>query len=231
MANLLKLFCDVNSKKLVMSPFDSSIYSLPAFYNGDKVPVELQLLLPNSRGGLSSKFSPLSEATSVELGLVTVADSPTERAAIVLTQKYKMWSVNILQDGSGWSVGDTATVTTTSADEAATVLITGVDDTGQVTSVEILKEGIITTTGSHPATGVTTTKQYYNDAGATGLTLRVVWAGIHTGVLDLNTTAFDTWLGSDLTKETTFEIRAWSGSDWDQTVFQTTATVKQEGFV
>ena len=107
----------------------------------------------------------------------------------------------------------------------------GVDDPGHGTAVEILKEVIITTTGSHPATGVTTTKLYYNSSSATGLTLRVVWAGIHTGVLDLNTTAFDTWLGSDLTKETTFEIRAWSGGDWDQTVFQTTATVKQEGFV
>lgn len=230
MANLLKLFCDVNSKKLVKSAFDSSVYTLPAFFNGDKVPVELQLLLPNVRGGLSSAFSPLTEATSVELGLVTVADSPTERAAITLTQKYKLWSVEILQVGNHWSVGDTATVTTSSADLYATVLITGVDETGAATAVEILEEGIVTTTGSHPATGVTTTRQYYNDTGA-ALTLRVIWAGIHTGVLDLNTSGFDTWLGSDLTKETTFEIRAWSGSDWEQTVFQTTATVKQEGFV
>lgn len=230
MANLLKLFCDVNSKKLVKSAFDSSAYTLPAFFNGDKVPVELQLLLPNVRGGLSSAFSPLTEGTSVELGLVTVADSPTERAAITLSQKYKMWSVDILADGSGWSAGDTATVTTSSADVPSTVLITGVDETGQVTAVEILEEGIITTTGAHPATGVTTAKLHYSDAGATGLTLRVVWAGIHTGVLDLDTSGFDTWLGSDLTKETTFEIRAWSGGDWEQTVFQTTATVKQEGF-
>ena len=229
MANLLKLFCDVNEKKLVKSPFDATNYTLPAFYNSDKVPIELQLLMPNARGGLSHQYEALEEATSVELGLVTVDHPPVERAAIVMTQAYKLWTVEIISGGTNWNIGDTATVVTTSANTAATVLVTGAAS-GVVTSVQILKEGIITHTGAHPATGVTTTKLIYANSSASGLTLRVVWAGIHTGILDLTTSAFDTWLGTDLTKETTFEIRAWSGSDWEQTVFQTTATVKQEGF-
>ena len=227
----LKLFCDVNSKKLVESPFDSSIYNLPPFFNGDIAPIELQLLLPNSRGGLSYQYLPLEEAVSVELGLVTVADTPTELAASTLTQKYKLWSVDIIDGGSDWSVGDSATVTATLAtgDIAATVLVTSVAG-GVATSVEILQEGLITTPGTHPATGWTTSKLIYNSASAADLKLRIIWAGSHTGTLSMDTTGFDTWLGSDNTKETTFEIRVFSGTAWEQTVFQTTATVKQEGF-
>lgn len=230
--NLLKLFCDVSSKKLVKSPFDSSSYTLPSFFNGDKIPVEMQLLLPNDRGGLSSQYKPITEAVNVELGLVDVAQSPTERAAVTMDIKYKMWSAEIISGGTNWNVGDTATVTTTTSVNPATVKITGATG-GVVNAVEILDEGIITTTGAHPATGVTTTKLVYANASATGLTLRIEWATIHTGYLDLSVSAFNTYMGSDLSKETSFEARAYNiagGTAYEETVFQTTATVKADGF-
>ena len=229
MANLLKLYCDVANKTLVKSPFDSSIYTLPTFFNGDKVPIELQLLLPNDRGGLSSQFKPNEDAITIELGLVDVAASPTERAALTPTQKYKLWSADVVIDGANWNLGDTATVVTSAADTDPVIKVTGATS-GDVNSIEVLDEGIVTTTGAHPATGVTTTKKVYADATAAGLTLRVVWASIHTGVLDLSTSAFNTYMGSDLSKETTFEIQANSGTTWIETIFQAPVTVKADGF-
>jgi hypothetical protein len=232
MANLLKLYCDVANKRLVKSPFDSSIYTLPTFFNGDKVPIELQLLLPNDRGGLSSQFKPYEDAVAIELGLVDVAASPTERAALTPTQQYKLWSADVVLDGTGWNVGDTATVTTGgsgSGDTVPVIKITGATS-GDVNSVEVLNEGIVAVTGTHPATGVTTTRSVYADVASTGLSLRVVWASIHTGVLDLSTSAFNTYMGSDLSKDTTFEIQANSGTTWIETIFQATVTVKADGF-
>ena len=227
--NLLKLFCDVSTKKLVKSAFDPTPYVLPAFFNNDKVRIELQCLMANDRGGLSAMFKPIEDAFSVELGLADVADSPTERAAVTLTQRYKLWSVDIITAGTDYTVGDTLTIDTTTAVINPEIKVTGADS-GNVTSVEILNEGVVTTVGSYSAAGFATSHKTRADASATGLKLRCVFASIHEGVLDLSGSSFDSWLGTSLTKETSFEIRAYSGSDWESTVFQTTATVKADGF-
>ena len=56
MANSLKLYVDTQNNKLVQSDTDASDFTLPTFFQGDVLAVELKLLEPNTTGGLTTPY-------------------------------------------------------------------------------------------------------------------------------------------------------------------------------
>ena len=77
MANLLKLYVDTQNNKLVQSDTDASEFTLPIFYQGDVLPVQLKLLEPNTTGGLSTPFSTITDSYTVKIGIVQAARRST----------------------------------------------------------------------------------------------------------------------------------------------------------
>jgi len=75
MANLLKLYVDTQNNKLVQSDTDASEFTLPTFYQGDVLPVQLKLLEPNTTGGLSTPFSTITDSYTVKIGIVKPGSS------------------------------------------------------------------------------------------------------------------------------------------------------------
>jgi hypothetical protein len=84
---LLKLYVDVQNNRLVVSSRVASPFVLPAFVQGDVIPLELYLVEPNSNGGLSDPLSLLTSITyTVKLGIVTPhPTAPVPHAVITLS--------------------------------------------------------------------------------------------------------------------------------------------------
>lgn len=84
---LLKLYVDVQNRRLVTSTRNASPFVLPSFIQGDTMAVELYLLEPNTSGGLSSPLTLLTETSyTVKVGIVTPhATTPTAHAVLTLT--------------------------------------------------------------------------------------------------------------------------------------------------
>lgn len=74
MAARLKLTVDWFAKRLIRSPSSSTPFTLPAFFQGDIVPVQVQIVEPTSGGGVNSfDIVPVS-GMALKLG---VSDTPT----------------------------------------------------------------------------------------------------------------------------------------------------------
>lgn len=74
---LLKLYCDVSAKKLVKGLTDSSSFTLPPFYFGDMVSIEVYLVSPNPRGGQGAPLSRIDTAAySLRVGIGSKGSSP-----------------------------------------------------------------------------------------------------------------------------------------------------------
>lgn len=84
---LLKLYVDVQNRRLVTSTRNASVFTLPSFVQGDTMAIELYLLEPNTSGGLSSPLSLLTSTSyTVKVGIVTPHPSaPVAHAVITLT--------------------------------------------------------------------------------------------------------------------------------------------------
>lgn len=84
---LLKLYVDVQNRRLVTSTRNSTVFVLPSFVQGDVMAVELYLLEPNTSGGLSSPLTLLTDTTyTVKIGIVTPhPTSPTAHSVLTLT--------------------------------------------------------------------------------------------------------------------------------------------------
>ena len=84
---LLKLYVDVQNRRLVTSTRNASPFVLPSFIQGDTMAVELYLLEPNTSGGLSSPLTLLTETSyTVKVGIVTPhPTAPTAHAVLTLT--------------------------------------------------------------------------------------------------------------------------------------------------
>lgn len=84
---LLKLYVDVQNRRLVTSTRNASVFTLPSFVQGDTMAIELYLLEPNTSGGLSSPLSLLTSTSyTVKVGIVTPHPSaPLAHAVLTLT--------------------------------------------------------------------------------------------------------------------------------------------------
>ena len=71
MANSLKLYVDTQNNKLVQSDTDASDFTLPTFFQGDVLAVELKLLEPNTSGGLTTPFNAISTSYTVKVAIGT----------------------------------------------------------------------------------------------------------------------------------------------------------------
>ena len=71
MANSLKLYVDTQKNKLVQSESDASDFTLPTFFHGDVLAVELKLLEPNTTGGLTTPFNVISTSYMVKIAIGT----------------------------------------------------------------------------------------------------------------------------------------------------------------
>lgn len=84
---LLKLYVDVQNRRLITSTRSAQPFTLPAFVQGDVMAVELYLVQPNEAGGLSAPLTLLTEtAYTVKIGIVTPhPTSPTAHSVLTLT--------------------------------------------------------------------------------------------------------------------------------------------------
>ena len=84
---LLKLYVDVQNRRLVTSTRNASVFTLPSFVQGDTMAIELYLLEPNTSGGLSSPLTTLKSISyTVKVGIVTPHPSaPVAHAVLTLT--------------------------------------------------------------------------------------------------------------------------------------------------
>lgn len=84
---LLKLYVDVQNRRLVTSTRNAQPFTLPAFVQGDTMAIELYLVQPDTSGGLSSPLTLLTETTyTVKIGIVTPhPSSPTAHSVLTLT--------------------------------------------------------------------------------------------------------------------------------------------------
>ena len=80
MANSLKLYVDTQNNKLVQSDTDASDFTLPTFFQGDVLAVELKLLEPNTTGGLTTPFDVISTSYTVEIAIGTPHPIPASSA-------------------------------------------------------------------------------------------------------------------------------------------------------
>ena len=86
MANSLKLYVDTQNNKLVQSDTDASDFTLPTFFQGDVLAVELKLLEPNTTGGLTTPFNVISTSYTVKVAIGTPdASSSTVHTNATLT--------------------------------------------------------------------------------------------------------------------------------------------------
>ena len=84
---LLTLYLDISAGQLVTSPSQGTPRALPAFYQGDVIPVRGYLLEDNPTGGMTSPYSYIADADlSLKIGLVTPhPTTPVAHATTTLT--------------------------------------------------------------------------------------------------------------------------------------------------
>jgi len=104
MANSLKLYIDTQNNKLVSSESDSSDFTLPTFYQGDVLAIELKLLEPNTTGGLSTPFNVISTSYTVKVAIGTPdASSSTvhTNASLTFNSSTNTYSGNLILNNTG----------------------------------------------------------------------------------------------------------------------------------
>lgn len=106
MANSLKLYVDTQNNKLVQSDTDSSDFTLPTFFQGDVLAVELKLLEPNTTGGLTTPFNVISTSYSVKIAIGTPHPIPASstvytNATLTFDSGTNTYSGNLILNNTG----------------------------------------------------------------------------------------------------------------------------------
>ena len=104
MANSLKLYIDTQNNKLVSSESDSSDFTLPTFYQGDVLAIELKLLEPNTTGGLSTPFNVISTSYTVKVAIGTPGASSSTvhtNASLTFNSSTNTYSGNLILNNTG----------------------------------------------------------------------------------------------------------------------------------
>ena len=104
MANSLKLYVDTQNNKLVQSDTDASDFSLPTFFQGDVLAVELKLLEPNTTGGLTTPFNVISTSYTVKVAIGTPdASSSTvhTNATLTFSSSTNTYTGNLILNNTG----------------------------------------------------------------------------------------------------------------------------------
>ncbi len=210
--NSLRLFIDVQNKRLISSPFDPSTPALPTLIKDDVMDIEVYPLINNSFSGLGSNpYDPVVSTTLWTSSLVNVgpftagAESTYLAADAALTAEQKLFSVDVLAGGSNYAVGDILKVTNGTQVEAAKVEVTAVES-GAVAAVRIFDEGAHTSGVVQPSTGRPTTIFVTGNGSASGCTLIAQFAQTFVGKLDLTASAIETNVISGTTFEGTTNI-------------------------
>ena len=104
MANSLKLYVDTQNNKLVQSDTDASDFTLPTFFQGDVLAVELKLLEPNTTGGLTTPFNVISTSYTVKVAIGTTdASSSTvhTNATLTFSSSTNTYTGNLILNNTG----------------------------------------------------------------------------------------------------------------------------------
>ena len=104
MANSLKLYVDTQNNKLVQSDTDASDFTLPTFFQGDVLAVELKLLEPNTTGGLTTPFNVISTSYTVKVAIGTPdASSSTvhTNATLTFSSSTNTYTGNLILNNTG----------------------------------------------------------------------------------------------------------------------------------
>ena len=104
MANSLKLYVDTQNNKLVQSDTDASDFTLPTFFQGDVLAVELKLLEPNTTGGLTTPFNVISTSYTVKIAIGTPdASSSTvhTNATLTFSSSTNTYTGNLILNNTG----------------------------------------------------------------------------------------------------------------------------------
>ena len=118
-ANSMKLYIDTQNNKLVVSDTDASTFTLPTFYQGDVLAVELKLLEPNTSGGLSTPYDVITTSYTVKLVIGTPDPSSSTvytSATLTFDAGTNIYSGDLILNNTGTpsiaSLLDTATSAT-----------------------------------------------------------------------------------------------------------------------
>ncbi len=230
MANLLKLFVDLQNDELVTSAVDSTPLTLPDFIQGDQIPVEVYLLVPDESGGFSSQFTTLSDNLTVKIGLVSPSSATTATAysSATLSRKYRVGAAKPVAGGTGYTLNDELKPPTGTAVDDPILVVKGVAS-GVITELAVKDRGIYATK-SDSAMSLT---DFVVADTTSGGTCRVDWETFHQGTLDLNTAGVNNTLllgdSSPVASATaTLEIEI-TGTSIARTPIQKTVTVKADG--
>ena len=104
MANSLKLYVDTQNNKLVQSDTVASDFTLPTFFQGDVLAVELKLLEPNTTGGLTTPFNVISTSYTVKVAIGTPdASSSTvhTNATLTFSSSTNTYTGNLILNNTG----------------------------------------------------------------------------------------------------------------------------------
>ena len=88
----LNFYINTFSKAMQASPASGSIFTPPPFYQGDILPVQVQILTPNSAGGANSYTFPDISNTSIE---ATMGAQPVGNVADAPFMTQYAWTKNI----------------------------------------------------------------------------------------------------------------------------------------
>jgi len=231
-ANLLKLFVDLQEDQLVTSVVDSTPITLPNFIQGDQIPVEVYLLVKDESGGFASQYKTLPDNLTVKVGLVSPsgATSATAYSSVTLARRYRVGAATPVAAGSNYNLNDELKPPTSDATEDPVLIVKGVAE-GGITELAVKDRGIYT---SKDDSSLALTDFVVTNSATTGGTCRIDWDTFHAGTLDLNTTGVNNTLlagntGSPNTSATaTLEIEI-TGTSIARTPVQKTVTVKADG--
>ena len=229
-ANLLKLFVDLQNDELVTSTVDSSPLNIPDFIQGDSIPLEVYLLVPDESGGFASQFTTLNDSLTVKVGLVSPssATTATSYSTATLSRKYRVGAAKPVAGGTGYTLNDELKPPTGTAVEDPILVVKGVAS-GVITELAVKDRGIYATK-SDSALSLT---DFVVADTTSGGTCRVDWETFHQGTLLLNTAGINNTLllgdSSPVASATaTLEIEI-TGSSIARTPIQKTVTVKADG--
>lgn len=232
MANLLKLFVDLQDDVLVTSSIDSSPITLPDLIQGDQIPLEVYLLVKDESGGFASQYKTLPDNLTVKVGLVNPsgATSATAYSTVSLTRKYRVGAAKPVAGGSNYTLNDELKPPTGSASDDPVLVVKGVA-AGAITELAVKDKGIFATKSD---SALTLSDFIVADSSTSGGTCRIDWETLHAGTLDLNTTGVNNTLlagntGSPKSSATaTLEIEI-TGTSIARTPIQQSITIKADG--
>jgi hypothetical protein len=168
MANSLKLYVDTQNNKLVQSDTDASDFTLPTFFQGDVLAVELKLLEPNTTGGLTTPFDVITTSYTVKIAIGTPHPIPASssvytNATLTFDSSTNTYSGNLILNNTGTPSIESLLGSDTSATATFEVEVSG----GSNYSTEV--QEVVTIKADSIKTGTPTTPPvtgYYTEAQA-----------------------------------------------------------------